>query len=700
MEQKKFDYSTKNIPIPSRRTYTLKLIKAVEQLIKRMRWRAFFHLNPEAKNDTKQTFGFRSRLTPPIIPEMEEFETSLGELIEELKFRPSYNRFQRKLTKDIADIRASNKLLVKADKTTNFYKLEPKHYDDLLKKQINKDYRKTNNSPTKEINLRDKEITGKLNIEDRVAKLIEKPAYITLKDHKNNFANNPSCRLINPTKQEIGKISKQLLEKIICQVKEKTNTNLWQNTNSVLQWFDNIKDKRNHSFILFDVVEFYPSITQELLVAALDYAAQFITISLDEREVILQAKSAILIHNNRPWYKKGNSSFDVTMGSHDGAETCEIIGIYILSQIKNNIKGDYGLYRDDGLGLVRGTPREIENTKKKLCDIFKANKLKITVEANLKVVNFLDVTIDLNNNRYQPYMKPNNQPLYVHRQSNHPPQILRNIPLSINLRLSNISSDQQAFDDAAPAYQTALNESHHTHPLVFQPKTTRQRNTARHRNITWFNPPYSSNLDTNLGKKFFRILDREFNNKSPLKKIFNRNTIKLSYSCMPNVTSIINSQNSKILNKETTLSQSTTTKKCNCRNGTQCPMNGECMENNIIYQATVRSANSTETYIGLTSTSFKTRHANHTASFRHVSKRSATELSKHVWSLKDNNMEYNIDWRIITKAATTYNDKHMCNLCTMEKFYILCKPKLASLNNKRGLISSCRHIGKFMLSNL
>ena len=80
------------------------------------------------------------------------------------------------------------------------------------------------------------------------------------------------------------------------------------------------------------------------------------------------------------------------MGSHDGAESCEIIGLYLLQKIKEEVKGNYGLYRDDGLVVIKDTPQNIENIKKRLCTILKKAGLKITVEANLKVVSFLDVT--------------------------------------------------------------------------------------------------------------------------------------------------------------------------------------------------------------------------------------------------------------------------------------------------------------------
>ena len=108
------------------------------------------------------------------------------------------------------------------------------------------------------------------------------------------------------------------------------------------------------------------------------------------------------------------------------------MGCYLLSQLKQIPGVEIGLYRDDRLAVLSQTPREIERTKKEICQIFARSNLKITVESNKKVVNFLDVTLDLNTGKFKPYTKPLSTPLYVHSQSNHPPSVLKNIPEAIN----------------------------------------------------------------------------------------------------------------------------------------------------------------------------------------------------------------------------------------------------------------------------
>ena len=148
--------------------------------------------------------------------------------------------------------------------------------------------------------------------------------------------------------------------------------------------------------------------------------------------------------------------FDVTMGSYDGAETCELIGSYMLSLVTTKFKDQVGLYRDDGLAVCKASPREIEKIKQQVSNVFKLNGLKIMIEANKKTVNFLDVIFDLTSRTYKPFMKLNNKLLYVHRQSNHPQALLKNIPENINKRLTSISSSQEVFDEAIPPTKKPL----------------------------------------------------------------------------------------------------------------------------------------------------------------------------------------------------------------------------------------------------
>ena len=314
------------------------------------------------------------------------------------------------------------------------------------------------------------------------------------------------------------------------------------------------------------------------------------------------------------------------MGSFDGAETCELVGCYLLSLLTKKYGNNIGLYRDDGLAAFNMKPRKMERIKKGICKVFRDHDLKITVEANTTRVNFLDVTLDLRSEKFYPYIKEGNIPLYVHKESNHPPSILRNIPESINKRLSEISSDKECFDSAKGVYQEALDRSGYHHKLSFTPSQPfHPRNARRQRNILWFNPPFSKNVATNVGKCFLSLIDKHFPKSNPLHKIFNRNTIKLSYSCMGNVRTIISNHNKAEINKSVRTNDQK--KKCNCRNLNSCPMDGNCNAENVIYQAEVTTPTTKETYIGLCDTTFKLRFRNHLCSFRNERYKHATTLS-------------------------------------------------------------------------
>ena len=176
----------------------------------------------------------------------------------------------------------------------------------------------------------------------------------------------------------------------------------------------------------FDIVEFYPSLSPALLNAALDFAQQYVRISPKERDIIQHANNSILISEGESWDKsKTRTLFDVTMVSFDGAETCELVGSFLLSAITSKFRDKFGLYRDDGLGMVQTTPRRAEQMKKELCALFRQHDLRITIEANLKNINYLDVNLDICTGKTTPYIKPNNPPTYVHSKSNHPSQIIK-----------------------------------------------------------------------------------------------------------------------------------------------------------------------------------------------------------------------------------------------------------------------------------
>ena len=177
------------------------------------------------------------------------------------------------------------------------------------------------------------------------------------------------------------------------------NLNQWKNTQNVIEWFGNIKEKHRHSFISFDIVDFYPSISGNLLDQALSWASNLAIITKDEISIIKHARKSVLFNDGKPWTKKdSNSLFDVTMGSYDGTEICELVGLFILNKLGQKFgEENIGLYRRDGLAIMKNKSACLaDKTRKELHKCFEQFGLKITAQANLHVVNFLDVIFNRN----------------------------------------------------------------------------------------------------------------------------------------------------------------------------------------------------------------------------------------------------------------------------------------------------------------
>ena len=111
---------------------------------------------------------------------------------------------------------------------------------------------------------------------------------------------------------------------------------------------------------------------------------------------------------------------------------------------------------------------ESERIKKKICSTFQSCGLKITVENNLVITDFLDVTFNLKNAKYSPYQKPKNEPLYIHHLSNHLKNIIKEIPKMTEKRISEISCDKEEFDKAKHDYNKALEKSGFKEKIEFK----------------------------------------------------------------------------------------------------------------------------------------------------------------------------------------------------------------------------------------
>ena len=202
----------------------------------------------------------------------------------------------------------------------------------------------------------------------------------------------------------------------------------------------------------------------------------------------------------------------------------------------------------------------------------------------------------------------------------------------------------------------------------------------------WFNPPFNSSVQSNIAGDFLKMIDKCFPPGHPLRTIVNRNTVKVSYSCTPNMEAIISARNSKIL--AAPLLEKRT---CSCPRNTPCPLDGKCLLENIIYVATVTQDDQTKNhYTGLCSTTFKARLGIHKQSIKNEAI-NQTSLSKFIWKLKQKNIQYTLSWKLIDRAKPFSPITGSCALCLREKFYIMFSPASADLNSRSEIYCNCRH---------
>ena len=192
------------------------------------------------------------------------FENDMMDMIKNLEFKRVNNEFQLSLRNDIRQIRRSNNLFISADKSRNIYKVSKASYKRMMHENVTKIYKKCDTNRFNSINFKAKQIVSKLKIDDRAEKLNENEAYVTIKYHKEGFPDKISCRLLNPSKTDIGKTSKQILDRVSNTILVKSKLNQWKNTYSVIELYRNIKRKDQCSFVVFDIESFYTSISTKL----------------------------------------------------------------------------------------------------------------------------------------------------------------------------------------------------------------------------------------------------------------------------------------------------------------------------------------------------------------------------------------------------------------------------------------------------
>lgn len=145
---------------------------------------------------------------------------------------------------------------------------------------------------------------------------------------------------------------------------------------------------------------------------------------------------------------KKRHNFNVSMGAFDSAQIADLIAIYTLDILSRFLNPqNVGLYRDDGLIVIPNTNGPLTSQlQKKIIKAFKFLGFKIEISSNLKIVNFLDVTFNLNNNTYKPFQKENQSPIYTNIHLNHPKAIINQIPNTVNTRINKLSSSKTIFN--------------------------------------------------------------------------------------------------------------------------------------------------------------------------------------------------------------------------------------------------------------
>ena len=198
-----------------------------------------------------------------------------------------------------------------------------------------------------------------------------------------------------------------------------------------------------------------------------------------------------------------------------------------------------------------------------------------------------------------------------------------------------------------------------------------------------------------MGNVYPLLLCKHFPKTHQLRKLFNGNNVKVSYSSLPNFKSVINGHNKNILNEQEKPSPR------NCRDKTSCPLNGSCQHKNLVYSCKVSTSDVKQNhphYIGLTEHTFKDRLYKHNNSFKYESKINSTELSNFIWGKKKEKINADLDWSILDKAKPYSPASKKCMLCLTEKYHITFSTKNL-LNKLNELVTKCRYENKFYLAN-
>ena len=175
---------------------------------------------------------------------------------------------------------------------------------------------------------------------------------------------------------------------------------------------------------------------------------------------------------------------------------CEIVGIFMSSLLsKKYSSNNIGLYCDDGLSVFRNiSGQQAEKHKQIIQKVFKDKGLQMIIKCILKIVDYLDVTLNLNDGTYRPSHKPNEEATYIHVESDYPPQIIKKIPRSVEKRLSRLYSTKEIFENLKDYYEQRLRQCGYNDKLNYTKENNEISKHSPKLNILWFNPPYSKSV--------------------------------------------------------------------------------------------------------------------------------------------------------------------------------------------------------------
>ena len=288
--------------------------------------------------------------------------------------------------------------------------------------------------------------------------------------------------------------------------------------------------------------------------------------------------------------------------------------------------------------------------------------------------------------------------------------------------LSTNSSNETIFNESVGIYNDALGRAGYTQKLKYKPPEEMKRKRNRKgRKVIWFNPPWNASVATDVGRVFLAMIDRHFPKGTELHKIFNRNTVKVSYRTGKSMKQHIDAHNKAILRGMTP----TSVKKCNSRGvcKDQCQVDGRCETEGVIYGC---HANTSDTngnfveekeYLGQTKRRVKERISEHITSIseptkplyrdgelvsreeRIKEKKDKSELANYVWEQREKGLVVKLTWSIKRRAICYHNGQRDCDLCATEATLIAKGDPALILNKRNELFGKCREKNNFKLSH-